>query len=76
MRQDTFESQQYMWDKINNHPPFIKTIMHKKFDFDFNVIKPNIEIGNEMNYSEEWIRRNVYKTVTNLTDSIIYVARR
>ena len=76
LRQDTIESQQYMWDKINNQTPFIKTIIHKKFDFDFNVIKPNIEIGNEMNYSEEWIRRNVYKTVTNLTDSIIYVARR
>ena len=66
------EDYKMLWKKINEQSEFIKMLMHEKFDTEFNVVQSNREIGNKLGYSEEWMRRNIYNTIINLTSTSIY----
>lgn len=59
------------WEKINNLPSFQRELMHKKFDFEFNVKESNKILSIYYGCSEETIRKNVKKTIMNLTFSNI-----
>lgn len=61
-----------VWNKIDDFTPFIKCIMHYKFDYDFTIIRSNLEISKMFNCSEETIRKNVHMVITNITAHNIY----
>ena len=57
------ESYQYLWNKINLLSPFLKNIIHLKYDFEFNKIRSNKKISNLLCCSEENIRFNLNKAL-------------
>ena len=48
-----------LWNKIDELKPFHKRIMHLKYNYYFEKIRSNKEIGKLMGFSEEWIRQNI-----------------
>lgn len=48
-----------LWHKIDELKPFHKRIMYLKYNFYFQKIRSNNEIGELMGFSEEWIRQNI-----------------
>ena len=48
-----------LWNKIDELKPFHKRIMYLKYNFYFQKIRSNKEIGELMGFSEEWIRQNI-----------------
>lgn len=68
-----FPVERYMqkWDIIHNMSPFLCELFHLKFDFEFNVIESNKNLGVYYCCSEETIRKNVKKTIITLTSANI-----
>lgn len=51
-----YESNQEIWNNINNLDPFVKRIIYLKYDYEFNKIRNNKKISELMCCSEENIR--------------------
>lgn len=64
------ESNKRIWEKINTLDSSLKKIIHLKYDYDFNKIRSNKEIGELMAYSEENIRLKIKKFKSMVKDII------
>jgi RNA polymerase sigma factor (sigma-70 family) len=60
-RIDRKESRDRIWEEINKLDPTLKKIIHYKYDYDFNTIRSNREIGELIAYSEEYVRLKINK---------------
>ena len=56
---ETLEKNRYAWNLINDQEPFIKRVMHLKYDYDFKEIRSNKKVALLMCCSQEYIRRKL-----------------
>ena len=54
------------WEKINRLPSFQRRIFHYKYSHDLNEVRTNKRIAELMECSEEWIRRNIVKSIDTI----------
>lgn len=64
---EVFQNIKQLWERIDKKDPFIKRIFNLKFDYEFNTIRSNKQISELMCCSEENIRKNIVKTIKELT---------
>jgi RNA polymerase sigma factor (sigma-70 family) len=57
-----------LWVKINKLDPFIKRIFHLRFDYEFNIIRSNKNIGELMCCSEENVRKNLVNSIKQMAN--------
>jgi DNA-directed RNA polymerase specialized sigma subunit len=57
-----------IWNSINNLDPLLKQIIYLKYDFEFNKIRSNSQIGNILCYSSEYIRITLKKMNYTIID--------
>lgn len=56
------------WEKINQLPPFQRSIFHYKYSYDLRKIRTNKAVAELMDCSEEWIRKNIVKSIDTIMD--------
>jgi RNA polymerase sigma factor (sigma-70 family) len=54
------------WEKINRLPSFQRRIFHYKYSHDFDKVRTNKRIAELMECSEEWIRKNIVKSIDTI----------
>lgn len=61
---ENVEKYKKMWEKIGLLEPFTKRIFYLKYDFEFNKIRSNKNIGDLMCCSEEKVRKKIADTIS------------
>ena len=56
---ETLEKYRYAWNLINDQEPFIKRVMHLKYDYDFKVLRSNKKVALLMCCSQEYVRKKL-----------------
>jgi len=54
------------WEKINRLPSFQRRIFHYKYSHDFDKVRTNKDVAELMECSEEWIRKNIVKSIDTI----------
>ena len=54
------------WEKINRLPSFQRRIFHYKYSHDLHEVRTNKRIAELMECSEEWIRKNIVKSIDTI----------
>ena len=62
------------WKIINTFSPFVRRCFYYRFDFYFNTIRTNKNVGVLMCCSEELVRRNIANYITLLNQNYSYIS--
>lgn len=54
------------WEKINQLTAVQRRIFHYKYSYDFDKVRTNKDVAELMECSEEWIRRNIVKSIDTI----------